>query len=254
MKCFRIIVFMFIQFLPLYVFCQNVEGQVIDSLGLPLEFVNVVFLSRKDTTFINGAGTDSDGKFSIDSKGKQGFLRFSRIGYSTLVMNVDGQQVIKAVLNEDRNTLSEVVIKSNLPKTILKDEGMLTNIAGSFLEKAGTLEHVLSYIPNIIIIDGKVQVLGRGVPDFYLNGHKVIDRMELKNLRGDNIKNIEVINNPGARYGAATKSVIRITTKTRKEDSWGVDMSSSYGINEEKRFSTTNVATLNFHYLNSATL
>ena len=239
---------MFIQFLPLYVFCQNVEGQVIDSLGLPLEFVNVVFLSRKDTTFINGAGTDSDGKFSIDSKGKQGFLRFSRIGYSTLVMNVDGQQVIKAVLNEDRNTLSEVVIKSNLPKTILKDEGMLTNIAGSFLEKAGTLEHVLSYIPNIIIIDGKVQVLGRGVPDFYLNGHKVIDRMELKNLRGDNIKNIEVINNPGARYGAATKSVIRITTKTRKEDSWGVDMSSSYGINEEKRFSTTNVATLNFHY------
>lgn len=61
---------MFIQFLPLYVFCQNVEGQVVDSLGLPLEFVNVVFLSRKDTTFINGAGTDSDGKFSIDSKGK----------------------------------------------------------------------------------------------------------------------------------------------------------------------------------------
>ena len=43
-----------------------------------------------------------------------------------------------------------------------------------------------------------------------------------------------LINNPGALYGAATKSVIRITTKTRKEDSWGVDMSSSYGINEEK--------------------
>lgn len=248
MKCSRIIAFMFVQFFPLYVFCQNIEGEVVDSFGHPLEFVNVVFLSLKDTAFINGVGTDVDGKFSIDSKGQRGFLRFSRIGYSTLAMDVEGQQVIKAVLSEDRNTLSEVVIKSNLPKTILKDEGMLTNIAGSFLEKAGTLEHVLGYVPNIIIIDGEVQVLGRGVPDFYLNGRKVIDRMELKNLRGDDIKNIEVINNPGVRYGAATKSVIRITTKTRKENSWGVDISSSYGINEEKRLSTTNVAVLNFHY------
>lgn len=239
---------MFIQFLPLYVFCQNIEGQAVDSLGHPLEFVNVVFLSRKDTTFINGAVTDIDGKFSIASKGKQGFLRISRIGYSTLVMNVDGQQVVKAVLSEDKNILSEVVIKSHLPKTILKGEGMMTNITGSFLEKAGTLEHVLSYIPNIIIIDGDVQVLGRGVPDFYLNGHKIIDRMELKNLRSEDIKNIEVINNPGARYGAAIKSVIRITTKTRKGNSWGVDFSSTSGINEEKRFSTTNVVALNFHY------
>lgn len=239
---------MFIQFLPLYVFCQNIEGQAVDSLGHPLEFVNVVFLSRKDTTFINGAVTDIDGTFSIASKGKQGFLRISRIGYSTLVMNVDGQQVVKAVLSEDKNFLSEVVIKSHLPKTILKGEGMTTNITGSFLEKAGTLEHVLSYIPNIIIIDGDVQVLGRGVPDFYLNGHKIIDRMELKNLRSEDIKNIEVINNPGARYGAAIKSVIRITTKTRKGNSWGVDFSSTSGINEEKRFSTTNVVALNFHY------
>lgn len=239
---------MFIQFLPLYVFCQNIEGQAVDSLGHPLEFVNVIFLSRKDTTFINGAVTDIDGKFSIASKGKQGFLRISRIGYSTLVMNVDGQQVVKAVLSEDKNILSEVVIKSHLPKTILKGEGMMTNITGSFLEKAGTLEHVLSYIPNIIIIDGDVQVLGRGVPDFYLNGHKIIDRMELKNLRSEDIKNIEVINNPGARYGAAIKSVIRITTKTRKGNSWGVDFSSTSGINEEKRFSTTNVVALNFHY------
>lgn len=95
-------------------------------------------------------------------------------------MNVDGQQVIKAVLNEDRNTLSEVVIKSNLPKTILKDEGMLTNITGSFLEKAGTLEHVLSYIPNIIIIDGKVQVLGRGVPDFTLMVIKLLTEWNSK--------------------------------------------------------------------------
>lgn len=245
---FRIVVFMYIQFFTLNVFCQNIEGQTIDTLGHPLEFVNVVFLSLKDTTFINGAGTDVDGKFSIDSKGKQGFLRFSRIGYSTLEMNVDGQKIIEAVLCENKNTLSEVVIKSNLPKTILKDEGMLTNIAGSFLEKAGNLEHVLSYIPNIIIIDGEVQVLGRGVPDFYLNGHKVIDRMELKDLRSEDIKNIEVINNPGARYGAAIKSVIRITTKTRKENSWGVDFSSTSGINEEKRFSTTNVVALNFHY------
>lgn len=124
----------------------------------------------------------------------------------------------------------------------------MTTIAGSFLEKAGNLEHVLSYIPNVVVIGGKVQVFGRGVPEYYLNGHKVIDQMELKTLKSDEIKNIEVINNPGARYSADTKCVIRITTKSHRWNGWGLDLNSSNGINEQNRFSTTDAISLIFHH------
>lgn len=248
MKHIRIMTLMFFLFVQHNVFCQNIVGRVFDSTETPLEFVNVVFLSINDSTFINGTVTDTYGNFSIDSKGKQGFLRFTRIGYSPLVIQNDGLHFKKVVLYETENTLNEVVVKSNLPKTRLKGEGMVTTVTGSFLEKAGTLEHVLSYIPNLIVIGGEVQVLGRGVPEYYLNGHKVIDQMELKILKSDEIKNIEVINNPGARYGTATKCVIRITTKSRNGDGWGFDLNSSYGVNEQKRFSTTDVMGLFFSH------
>lgn len=249
MKYTGIITLMFFLFIQHNVFGQNIVGRVVDSTETPLEFVNVVYLSVNDSTFINGTVTDAYGNFSIPSKGKQGFLRFTRIGYSPFVIKSDSLQFIKkVVLSEEKNILNEVVVKSHLPKTQLNGEGMMTTIAGSFLEKAGNLEHVLSYIPNVVVIGGEVQVFGRGVPEYYLNGHKVIDQMELKTLKSDEIKNIEVINNPGARYSADTKCVIRITTKSHRWNGWGLDLNSSNGINEQNRFSTTDAISLIFHH------
>ena len=49
------------------------------------------------------------------------------------------------------------------------------------------------------------------------------DRSELDRLSSDNIKSVEVISNPGARYAASTKAVIRITTKKIQGDGFGFD-------------------------------
>ena len=55
-------------------------------------------------------------------------------------------------------------------------------------------------IPNVSAKDGAVKVFGRGTPVVYINGRKVRDNAELDQLASDNIKSVEVINNPGARY------------------------------------------------------
>lgn len=246
MKYLKLILMSFI-FIPQILFGQNIAGKVTDSEGNPLEFVNVVLLSLKDTTYIDGVTTDVKGEFSIVSNGKAGLLRFSRVGYSPLMIKADGHQAVKAVLEEDKNMLNEVVVKSDLPKTQLKGEGMITTIAGSYLEKAGTLEQVLKYVPNVMVTGGNVQVLGRGTPEFYVDGHKVVDMMELNRLKSDKIKSIEVINNPGARYSASTTCVIRITTKHHRGNGWGVDTSSSLSLNEQKQFSNTDAVSLNFY-------
>lgn len=46
-----------------------------------------------------------------------------------------------------------------------------------------------------------------------LDGRKVNDLQELSTLLSDNIRNVEVISNPGSSYAADTKAVIRIRTK-----------------------------------------
>ena len=58
-----------------------------------------------------------------------------------------------------------------------------------------------------------MKVLGRGDAEVYINGRKVHDISELSRLRSDQIQYVDVVQNPGARYAASTKAVVRITLK-----------------------------------------
>ena len=52
------------------------------------------------------------------------------------------------------------------------------------------------------------------------------DLQELRNIQSDNIKNVEVIQNPGARYDASVNAVIIIHTKRAAGEGLGVELSS----------------------------
>ena len=110
--------------------------------------------------------------------------------------------------------LSGVVVKGRLPKTRVKGDAMRTRVAGTILEKAGTVSDALSKIPSLKAErDGGVEVIGRGAAEVYINGRKVQDMKELSRLRSDQIQHVDVVQNPGARYAASTKAVVRITLK-----------------------------------------
>ena len=100
---------------------------------------------------------------------------------------------------------------------------MVTTVSGTVLEKAGTAENLLDKIPNVTAQDGAVTVFGRGTPEIYINGRKVRDQQELDQLSSDNIKSVEVVSNPGARYDASVKAVIRIITKKVAGEGIGID-------------------------------
>ncbi|MBQ0021846.1 MAG: TonB-dependent receptor [Prevotellaceae bacterium] len=113
--------------------------------------------------------------------------------------------------------LSEVVVKSNLPKTRVKGDAMRTMISGSILEKAGSATDALAKIPSLKAEKGSgVEVFGRGAAEVYINGRKIQDMNELDRLRSEDILHVDVVQNPGARYAASTKAVVRITTKKRQ--------------------------------------
>ena len=110
--------------------------------------------------------------------------------------------------------LSGVVVKGRLPKTRVKGDAMRTRVAGTILEKAGTVSDALSKIPSLEAErDGGVKVLGRGDAEVYINGRRVLDMKELSRLRSDQIQHVDVVQNPGARYAASVKAVVRITLK-----------------------------------------
>lgn len=225
---------------------QDIKGKIVDEKGEPLAFANVVLLNRQDSAFVKGVVSGEDGHFAIDSACKNGIIKVTSVGYKTAWKDCTGENagVIKMVA--DSKVLGEVVVKSSLPKTILKNGGMTTTVAGSVLEKAGTMEHLLDRIPNVSAQNGNIKVFGRGEPIIYINGRQMRDRSELDRLSSDNIKSVEVIANPGARYAASTKAVIRITTKKIRGDGFGFDATTEGSYDEKKN--AGGYARLNLYY------
>ena len=201
---------------------QKVTGRVVDADGQPLPYTNVVAMSLPDSAFVSGVMTGDDGTFTLDAKDEGRLLRFSSLGYKTVFADVKAN-VGTVRLDALTQVLGEVVVKSDLPKTRLKGEGMVTSVGGTLLEHAGTIERLLDRIPNVSAKNGKIEVFGRGTPELYINGRKVRDNSELDRLSADNIKDVEVITNPGARYDASVTSVIRITTKKAVGDGFSLD-------------------------------
>lgn len=225
---------------------QDIKGKIVDEKGEPLAFANVVLLNRQDSAFVKGVVSGEDGHFAFDSACNNGIIKVTSVGYKTAWKDCTGENagVIKMVA--DSKVLGEVVVKSSLPKTILKNGGMTTTVAGSVLEKAGTMEHLLDRIPNVSAQNGNIKVFGRGEPIIYINGRQMRDRSELDRLSSDNIKSVEVIANPGARYAASTKAVIRITTKKIRGDGFGFDAMTEGSYDEKKN--AGGYARLNLYY------
>ncbi len=193
---------------------HDVSGKVIDKNGQPLPFVNVVLLSLPDSAFVQGAVSDENGVFNIVTKQEEGLLKLTSIGYKTLYLDYKPTNSLTIQMEEETQMLGEVVVKSQLPQTHAKGDAMRTTVAGTILEKAGTVSDALSKIPSLEAErDGGVKVLGRGDAEVYINGRRVQDVKELSRLRSDQIQHVDVVQNPGARYAAATKAVVRITLK-----------------------------------------
>ena len=193
---------------------RDIGGIVTNQQGEPLPQVNVVLLSLPDSIFVQGAVTDDQGRFLIVTDRNTGLLKLSSISYQTLFLPISKSNYQKIQMSEDTQMLGEVVVKSQLPKTMVKGDAMRTTVSGTILEKAGTVADMLNKVPSLEAErDGAVKVFGRGDAEVYINGRRVQDIKELSRLRADQIQHVEVIQNPGARYAAATKAVVRIQLK-----------------------------------------
>ena len=84
---------------------KTVSGTVLDKTGESVIGASVVV---KGTT--NGTITDFDGKFTLQNVPDNGTIQVSFVGYKTVDIQVKGQSTVKVILEEDTETLDEVVV------------------------------------------------------------------------------------------------------------------------------------------------
>lgn len=83
----------------------NVIGQITDSKGETLIGVNVIEVG---TT--NGTVTDFNGNYTIELTTQNSVLSFTYVGFLPLEVSVGSERVINIILEEDIETLDELVV------------------------------------------------------------------------------------------------------------------------------------------------
>ena len=189
------------------------KGHIIDEKGLPIAYANVYLLSPSDSVRVIGGGVSNEaGLFVIPCDAKPVVARISFLGYKTVTRQFNSNELGTIQMQPDSYRLNGVEVKGTRPLVRIKDDAFVTTVEDTYLSKMGTGYDVLTHLPGVLRNGGNIEVIGRGTPLIYINGRLMRDLGELNQLSSDQIKDVEVVMTPGAKYDASVRSVIRIKT------------------------------------------
>lgn len=208
---------------------SDIYGIVKDELGIPIEYASVLLYTMEDSVFVKGTVTATDGGFCVkDVENKKYIINVSVVGYYEYHGVIDTGREACIIMKEKKEELKGIVIKAKHPSAQITNEGLIMPISGSFLEKLGTAEDIIKQIPGVMKNQNGYEVFGKGHPRFYIDEKRVTDLSELNRIASEDIKSVEVLYNPGAKYNATAMSIILIHTKHNRIDGLAIDASSSY--------------------------
>jgi ferric enterobactin receptor len=195
----------------------TIKGRLLDSASRhPLEYATVSLFLNGAKKPVNGAVTDRKGGFIINdvTPGKYKLLA-EFIGYKPhtfLNITVDKDNPVIDVndifLASKATTLQGIVI-SGKPKIIEnKIDKLVFNADQDVTSQVGVATDILKKVPQVSVdVDGNVELAGSSSIRFLINGKPsaafgsdITD--VLQSIPASQIKSIEVITNPGAKYDA----------------------------------------------------
>ena len=223
--------------IPIIGFSQNtITGKVVGQTNEPIEYAEVV-LQSLDSTAIKSELTNEEGIFTIAevSNGiyKLNIKYFSENIYSQII-RVEGNLNLETIVTETNLTLGEVVITGKKPLIERKVDRLVFNVENSVAATGGNGLDALKLAPRIKVQNDEISMIGKGSVTVLINDRIV--QMSgadlatyLKSLNAEDIKSIEVISNPPAKYSAEGNSgLVNIVLKKSKNDAWNASLRSIY--------------------------
>lgn len=146
-------------------------------------------------------------------------------------------------LNEKVSSIEEVQISRTRNTFKVQNGNINIDIANSSLGKVATSTDLLAKLPFIYVdANGEgLSMVGKGIPLLYIDNQRV-DFNVLSAIPIDDIKSVEIIRNPSAKYEAEGKSVLKVNLKNSKKEGYKFALNETAVFN--KRF--TNNFSANF--------
>tara|TARA_R110002050_G_scaffold300540_1_gene470392 strand:+ start:87 stop:2516 length:2430 start_codon:yes stop_codon:yes gene_type:complete len=204
-----------------FCYSQNysIQGLLQDGSGEPIAFANVVLVDLDDINIIKGTITDETGNFILENlKAGNYIFKITFLGFKEYTTRVELDrdidfEVIKII--ETAQELGGVTVVAKRPTIKRLVDRTVFNVENSTLSNNNVLD-VLKHAPGVLVSNDKITVKNT-TPTIYINDRKVhLSAQEVQQLLegtpANNIKSIEVITNPPAKYEAEGGAVLNIIT------------------------------------------
>lgn len=237
----------------------QLTGRVLDESSKELmSYVTVSIHDLVDTSLIMGGITDNSGKFKLNGfdVGKSYLFKCSFIGYSTAFKNLDYSSkksihLPDIILSSGNQLLEDVEVVADQPLITYEIDKKVINVEQMNTVASQTAVEVLANIPSINVdMDGNISLRGSQGFTLLIDGRPsaMPPSEALQLIQAANIKDIEIITNPSAKYDAeGTSGIINVILKKNKLEG----VSTLININGSKAGDTLNYWNFGSDFLTS---
>lgn len=223
--------------LPIIGLSQNtITGRIVGQTNEPIEYAEVV-LQTLDSIAIKSELTNEEGIFTITDVSNGTYELNIQYFYENIhsqIIKVSGNLDLETITTDSGLILGEVVITGKKPLIERKVDRLVFNVKNSVAATGGNGLDALKLAPRIKVQNDEISMIGKGSVVVLINDRIV--QMSgadlatyLKSLNAEDIKSIEVISNPPAKYSAEGNSgLVNIVLKKAKNDAWNASLRSIY--------------------------
>jgi ferric enterobactin receptor len=211
---------------------SKLSGKVFDkSIMQPMEYATISVIDRQSGKTINGTVADIKGAFVISDipfgiyKVSVGFIGYENIAIDSISISRNKRVVSLGTiyLSPSTHNLQNVIITGDKPIIENKIDKIIYNAANDITSQGGAAIDVLKKVPQVTVdVDGNVELQGNANIRFLINGKpssifgsSLSDA--LASIPASQIKSIEAITTPGAKYDSqGTGGIINIILQDNK--------------------------------------
>ncbi len=201
---------------------SGIVSSVSEDSGLP--GVTIAVFEADTNKLLTHTITDERGSYTVKVPSGAYYIKADHLGYSPFTsktINATASKInMNITLNEDITELKEVTVLKKKRLITLTGDKMVVDIDKSGLGDGNNRLETLSKVPGIRLDkdenilfrgNGNLQILINGKPSL-LTGEAL--KQYLKTLSGNDVKSVEIIANPSARYDASgTGGILNLQLK-----------------------------------------
>lgn len=208
----------------------NLSGTILSAPNkTPIEYASVSLMTIPGNKTIDGTLTDSKGSFTLKNVPPGSYIiKVEFVGFKPVTTPVTSkgsgsENVPTITMTPSAASLQQVTVTAAKPLVETHLDKLVYNAANDLTSQGGVALDVLKKVPSVSVdVDGNVELEGNANIKFFINGKpstifgsSLADA--LQSIPASQIKSIEVIASPGAKYDASgTGGIINILLKDNK--------------------------------------